>query len=496
MEVDVNIMDEGEKLEIKQITNSISDDVCVKGNESISLPTSLDLQPEVVSERESLSGVSDEKRNVTTSHLRYEYNDMGPFFVTVKLLNQQMKYMHPLKIGRWLFQKGYEVTHLHKSGFNQVEVHFANYFHANKFLDSGFDAEHNAYSFIPYYNLHVVGVIRGVDIDITTEEMMMNFKAALPVQVTNVYRFNRKEIDEKDKSKHKFVPTQTVKVTFRTQKLPPKICLFYQQFNVEKFKEKVILCENCGKLNHKGKFCKNRQRCLQCSLEHDNYNSPCPSKVFKCINCGLGHSTRNTGSCSAYQLELNITDKIQDLPISRYEAKQILLGRQTYAEMVQAHMVQKKGLDVVAFPLLQTEAPNPSIAQQIGRSRSVPTETGTAAKRKKISTSPSSHSSVNTELQKCLIAPHGRRTKSESIVAGCVRSTSTIQGDKTPKKGRFSSRVESASSQVGREVPRQDDANSEQEKSKLRIAINDIIQEAPDYLRESLEKLKAHLGCY
>lgn len=109
---------------------------------------------------------------------RYSLTDIGPFFVLVKFIDKDVRNFHPLKVERWFYKQEYQVLHLHKSGFNQLEVHFKTPEQANKFLDSDFDLQHNAQSFIPFYNLYSTGLIRVVDIDISVEEISEYIKTS------------------------------------------------------------------------------------------------------------------------------------------------------------------------------------------------------------------------------------------------------------------------------------------------------------------------------
>lgn len=124
-----------------------------------------------------------------------------------------------------------------------------------------------------------------------------------------------------------------MKLILRSQRLPSHLYLFYQRFSVEKFIERPKLCLRCGKLNHLQKYCRNRQNCLKCGQDHLEVQVECLTPM-KCINCGLSHVATDTKHCPAYALEEHINNKIQELPISKYEAKQILSGQTSYAEIV------------------------------------------------------------------------------------------------------------------------------------------------------------------
>ncbi|KAJ4425955.1 hypothetical protein ANN_27581 [Periplaneta americana] len=325
--------------------------------------------PSIIEENVPYTSPREEKTSThkNTTNLRYSYNDIGPFFVNIKF-GDNLKFIHPLKIGRWLFQNGFEVTHMIKCGFNQMEVHFRSFIQANKFLDSDFDTTHNTRSFIPYCNLHMTGILRGIDTDITTEEIQANLQVSGSPIITN--------------------------------------------------------------------------------YEHDDFSKPCPTGTHKCINCGLGHATPDTELCPAYKLETKINDKIQKLPTSRNEARQILSGRQTYAEMVKTLHTNNDLFQTSAIPQLKNKSTvkNPSSPKIHNRKSS--TLPPTQPKRKRTAHPAKEDVHIFQEIQQILLSPHGNNTK-------------FIQ-------------------------------HIQVEETKLITTINAIIQEAPDYLRPQLDQLKQH----
>ncbi|KAJ4436038.1 hypothetical protein ANN_18665 [Periplaneta americana] len=227
------------------------------------------------------------------------------------------------------FKLKYALIHV-ESGFNQLEIHFTTADQANKFLDSDFDELFQTKSFIPNYNIMVHGVIGGVDPDISITDIINDISVSEGFTVTNAYRLNYKSTNENGETCYK--PSSKVKLTFRAQKLPQYVVLYYQRREVQVYKEHIIQCNNCGLFNHKTKFCRNVLRCMKCGGSHNT--DECQEEKLCCVNCKQAHCSTELDKCPKYNLEKNIADTIQSLPVSKYQAKQILKGQTNYASIL------------------------------------------------------------------------------------------------------------------------------------------------------------------
>lgn len=196
---------------------------------------------------------------------RYVHSDTGPYFVSIKQPGQALGHMHPMKVGQWLFRQNYDVQYINKVSKFQIDVHFKTYSAANTFLNSDFDSVHHTESFIPAYAIYSSGVIRGVETSITTEEIQLDTYVPEGFKITNVYRFNKKTVD--DQGSPSYIPTETIKITFRSQRLPRAVILYHQHCSIEPYHERTRLCTKCGKLNHIAKFCRSSPKCLQCGQD-------------------------------------------------------------------------------------------------------------------------------------------------------------------------------------------------------------------------------------
>ncbi|KAJ4430240.1 hypothetical protein ANN_22452 [Periplaneta americana] len=96
-----------------------------------------------------------------------------------------------------------------------------------------------------------------------------------------------------------------------------------------------------------GNITKNRQTCPKCSGSHNI--TDCTSENIRCPNCTLSHMATDD-VCSTKRMEHNIIDKINDNNISRYDAKQIVTGRETYSTIA---LTAKHSEKTQQFPILK-----------------------------------------------------------------------------------------------------------------------------------------------
>lgn len=130
----------------------------------------------------------------------------------------------------------------------------------------------NINSYIPSQCVKSVGIIRGIPLDITNEEISEYLES--PVRVDSFERMTYW-----DKVNKCSKPGTSIKITFRTTTLPDEVKMFYVVKKVSHFIPRPILCRNCLRYGHTAKFCK-------------------VSKETLCNNCtGITHSF-NDASCN------------------------------------------------------------------------------------------------------------------------------------------------------------------------------------------------------
>lgn len=290
-----------------------------------------------------------EEQNISTNKPNYRYTiaDMGPFFIIARSKQNNINTIHPMKLGRWLYREDFSVVQMHKAGYNQLEIHFPSANQANRFLDSEFNTIFDTETFIPYYNIHVQGVIAGIDTDISETEIIKDTKVPEGYKITNVYRFQYRVTNSEGLTEYK--PSTKVKLTFRAQNLPRYINLYFLRREIKQYNERIIQCRSCGRFNHKTKFCRSTPKCLRCGGTHDM--TTCKT-VPQCINCGQSHPASDITKCPTYKLETSILTTVSQLPVSKYQARQIVKGNKSYAEILQDQTTNKDNNKETEYPPL------------------------------------------------------------------------------------------------------------------------------------------------
>ncbi len=116
----------------------------------------------------------------------------------------------------------------------------------------------------------IQGIIRGVDIDLTGEEL----SAALGAQVAKSRRLGK---------------TTSVLLHFSGTELPPNVKLGYMTFSVSEFVNGPVRCFKCQEFGHIGSSCRGNIRCVRCGGGHAVVNCSVQDKPV-CFRCNGEHS--------------------------------------------------------------------------------------------------------------------------------------------------------------------------------------------------------------
>lgn len=246
----------------------------------------------------------------------YAQNSRGPYAVYVQSQDNNIGNLHPLKIGRLLFKREHkDIQEIKRLGRNRLQINFTTAQAANNFLEDKVLETEKLVAFIPKHRVTSIGVIRGVDTSISIEEIQKDINSS--EKVYKIERFYRKMYVGEEV---KYIPTQTVKITFEAQKLPWYITLYFVRYEVEKYRFPVLQCKNCQRYGHHEKQCRGQSRCVKCGENHTLTN--CSSSKLRCCNCSLDHLA-NSEKCVMMKSQLNIKKKMTELNISFHEAREI-----------------------------------------------------------------------------------------------------------------------------------------------------------------------------
>lgn len=224
----------------------------------------------------------------TKVNYQYQQTDQGPYRVMVELIDTQdgnirINKLTLANVLRKMIAYKTHIMDMKNIGRNKVMVYLNNFQLANRLTSDENIKAKNYRAYIPRHLISVTGVIAGIPLDITEEDIMEDIICDYPVM--QVYRMNRFVNGQKE-------PTQRMSITFRASKLPESIKIFHCSLRVRAFFKKAVLCLKCLRYNHKQENCKGKRRCEQCSKMHDNdeefQNCQNPQR---CLHCRKEHKT-------------------------------------------------------------------------------------------------------------------------------------------------------------------------------------------------------------
>lgn len=251
----------------------------------------------------------------------YEYNqyDTSPFRVIVQLQNDEegKQRINKLSLGKVLSkidEYKNNITNMRALGRNKVLVFLKNFQVANKLQSDQMLRKNNYKAYIPRSFVSVTGVVAGVPVDMSIEEISQNITSKYPILGIN--RLHRYEGGNK-------IETHRISITFRASKLPEDVRLFCCINSVRPFVNKPVLCLNCLRYNHSTENCRSKKRCPNCTLQHEDLDvGDCPNKQ-KCLYCkeNSDHRTSDEG-CAERKRQRNIKTIMAKTTLTYMEAKE------------------------------------------------------------------------------------------------------------------------------------------------------------------------------
>ena len=165
------------------------------------------------------------------------------------------------------------------------------------------------------------------------------------------------------------IPGRTYFLTFLTPKVPEKVRIGAQQFNIQKYTPRPQHCSKCLRYGHLTKFCRAQTpRCSHCAEAHEEAECGAKAAPPKCPDCGEGHRGGTT-SCFFYKKEFKIVEVMHDCHLlpwnARSEVEKTFPPRQTgptQAQVVAAAQAkaeaEKEATTTKAINALQTQVGN------------------------------------------------------------------------------------------------------------------------------------------
>ena len=153
-------------------------------------------------------------------------------------------------------------------------------------------------------------------------------------------------------------------LTFDTPTLPQYVKVAYHRLEVRPYIRKPLRCFKCQRFGHPGKYCRNKEVCIQCGTAETH--TDCKKEPW-CPNCRATGHTAASKDCPTFKKEKVILEHVANHGGSYNQAKDTLFPRKSYAELFKSQPSQTKPL--AAKPLAvrqQTETQTPSASDTSG----------------------------------------------------------------------------------------------------------------------------------
>lgn len=228
-------------------------------------------------------------------NLRYNINDIGPYRIIMEPTKE--KYINKIALARFLRSNNLidEMIDIKKTGQKKATVYFNTVESANNVLEfhkniKSDSLEHKFIAYLPLYFIVVKGVITGIPLDMSIEEVKEEL--ADNGDILDIYRMNRFRDGKKE-------PSDRMCISFRSQFLPKSIKLCYIRSRILPYISKVVYCQKCLRFNHKKENCKGKNICQNCSKRNCKSiedESICLNSAF-CIHCKKSHAVFSDPEC-------------------------------------------------------------------------------------------------------------------------------------------------------------------------------------------------------
>lgn len=257
------------------------------------------------------------------ARMSYVSTDISPFIVHIQKKvsspdeNVQLK---ELTFGQFLKKNSFKniiVGSLKRIGRNRITIEFRNYQDANAFLNSPLLEQNNYKAFIPTFSITRMGVIRGIPVDWSEDDIMNNIEIPSGCgKVIKVRRLKRKILIN---NVTELKCTESVVVTFDGQVLPPKVYACYTALPVDVYIYPTVQCYNCCRFGHVKMQCRSRPRCFRCGHDHTGDSCSVEEEHIRCVLCkGLHMATSN--KCLEFLRQKRIKETMAKSCISYAEA--------------------------------------------------------------------------------------------------------------------------------------------------------------------------------
>jgi len=194
-----------------------------------------------------------------------------------------------------------------------IVISFKLSFDANQFLQSNI-LPSNWIAYIPNYKLFRFGIVRGVDLSLSLEEIHKGIKFMdRPIEIKFISRLKFRDKNNNNELRD----SSSVKIEFLSNFLE-FISIWSLRSRVRSYINRVRKCFNCSKWGHSSAFCKRTLVCFGCGKSHDT--DLCSNVNFTCPNCNKNHPPLDY-NCFIFQKYKIVNYIMAYCNINQYNAK-------------------------------------------------------------------------------------------------------------------------------------------------------------------------------
>lgn len=327
-------------------------------------------------------------QNINKDSNLYGEGSQGPFLVFIQYKPLQMVEgdlphnlnIFPLTVGKLIeTNKVPGVLSIKKTGRNRIEVSLKSGSSANFLVNAEFLKAKSYFAFIPSFATVRLGLVKGLDNDLTDEEILQAINASNACVAKNIRRLNFRSSNPDGTVVWK--PSRTVVITFEGQKLPDRVLIFYNSLPVEVYSLPVMQCRTCCRFGHSSKTCRAKTpRCFRCGEDHTE--NSCKSERTICMNCRGDHKA-NDFSCPEFMRQKGIKQLMAKDGISFNDAstKFPKISRNSYATVTATNPPKSP------YPIYDSPTRRPRVVVVNDPARSGKAK-GKISKKRKISSPP------------------------------------------------------------------------------------------------------------
>lgn len=260
------------------------------------------LKKQKITENNASSNNNVEKVNM------YQPTDKGPFIIIMEKEN-----INDIKTGKRLNELNIKnILNIKQTAKNRLKVQTNDSKTANKILKnvtlSNID---KIKSFLPNSIIMTTGVVRNIDLGMNNEEILNN--ASCEYKIINVERMMRWDAEIREP-----VPSTNIKITFRSNKLPDNLKIYFVSRRVDHYILKPLMCKKCLIYGHTKNNCKSSvDLCINCA-ENQHNEQNCKNK---CKFCKIDQHRTGAATCPEEILQKEIKKEMCIKKLTFKEAK-------------------------------------------------------------------------------------------------------------------------------------------------------------------------------